>query len=302
MKHKVSVTLLLLGMFLVTQLIGLYVVNHYVGSDLPLGLHIEEEEQKPNFVSLIFSFVIAFAIIFLLMKYHWKWVMKAWFFFVVVMALSVSLSAIFVDLGLVHASLVALSTAVVLSALKSFRPGVFVHNGTELLIYPGIAAIFVQILNPSTVIILLILISLYDMWAVWRTGVMQKMAKYQMEELNIFGGFLLPTADKKNKEKLKSLKKLYKGKTVPMREREKVKVNLAILGGGDVVFPIIAAGVFLKFVGSMIPAFFVLGGAFVGLLTLFLLTRKERAYPAMPFISVGIFLGLILWYLLRSNF
>jgi presenilin-like A22 family membrane protease len=132
------------------------------------------------------------------------------------------------------------------------------------------------------------------MWAVWRSGIMQKMAKFQMEELRIFGGFLIPSASDKIKKQIERIKQKYKGKKMPDRvKKRKFKVNLAILGGGDVIFPIIAAGVFMRAFG-LIPALFVTGGALVGLTFLFLITKKGKAYPAMPYISVGIFLGMIL--------
>jgi presenilin-like A22 family membrane protease len=89
---------------------------------------------------------------------------------------------------------------------KVFGKNFLVHNITELLIYPGIAAVFVQILNFYTVFVLLILISIYDMWAVWHSGIMQKMAKYQMNELKVFSGFLVPYLTKVQREKIKLMK------------------------------------------------------------------------------------------------
>jgi hypothetical protein len=91
---------------------------------------------------------------------------------------------------------------------------------------------------------------------------------------------------------------------------KKIKVNLAILGGGDVIFPIITSGVVLMtksinlplglspFIGGFWPAIFVTFGATLGLTLLFLFSEKKKFYPAMPFITAGIFLGLILSYLL----
>ena len=76
-----------------------------------------------------------------------------------------------------------------------------------------------------------------------------------------------------------------------------MKVNIALLGGGDIVFPIIAAGVFLvKY--NLTAALFVTFGALVGLGTLLLFSEKKKSYPAMPFITAGIFLGMIIWKLL----
>ena len=141
----------------------------------------------------------------------------------------------------------------------------------------------------GTMIILLILISRYDMWAVWKSGIMQKMAKYQMNTIKVFSGFFIPYVSKKQRAKLKRLKKMKKLKKL----KKKVKINLAILGGGDVVFPIIAAGVTMKTWG-ILPAIIVIVGATLGLGLLFLFSKKKKFYPAMPFITSGILFGLLI--------
>lgn len=281
-------------MFLVTQFLGLFVVNFYSSIDLPLGLEPAEEQQDLTLSSLAISFALAFILIFLLMRFKLKTVMRIWFLFVITLALTVSLTAIFTRFLIPD---LILFIGLVLAILKVFRPTALIHNLTEVLIYPGIAAIFVTLLSPNTVIGLLVLISIYDMWAVWKTGVMQKMAKFQMEELKVFGGFLLPSADRKTREKIKLIKEKYKGKEIPRNiQKKKFKVNLAILGGGDVVFPIITAGVFMKSFG-IIPAIWIIFGSFVGLAYLFTKGEKGKAYPAMPYISLGILFGLLVWLL-----
>ena len=316
MKHKLSITILLLMMFLVTQFIGLFVIDAYTpqtvfdpatgemtpapGSELPFGI----ETPETNFLTILFYFILAFAIITILMKYKWKIVIKIWFLLVIILALGISFNAILKYSPLANISIIALAIAIPLALLKIFRPNVLVHNLTELLIYPGIAAVFVAILQPLTAIILLVLISIYDMWAVWQSGIMQKMAKFEMEELKIFGGFLIPTVSKKVKLQIQKIKDRYKGKKMPAKiKKKKFKVRLAILGGGDVIFPIITAGVFMRAypeqaligIAGLIPALFIIFGALAGLTYLMTITKKDKAYPAMPYISAGVFAALILW-------
>jgi presenilin-like A22 family membrane protease len=277
-------------MFLVTQFIGLLVVSTYVTNSLPLGL----ENPESNIFSIIFAFALAFVIIFILMKYKLAIIIRLWFLLVVILALWISLNAFLSYTALTNISLLALTIAVILSLLKIFRPHFITHNLTELLIYPGIAAVFVPILTPIDAVVLLILISIYDMWAVWKVGLMQKMAKYQMEEVKVFGGFILPSLSDKVRKQIQNIRQKYKGKKIPNSvKKKKFKINLAILGGGDVIFPIIVAGVFMKAYG-LAPALFITFGALAGLLFLMLITKKEKAYPAMPYISVGIFLGMLL--------
>ena len=80
-------------------------------------------------------------------------------------------------------------------------------------------------------------------------------------------------------------------------KRKKIRVNVAILGGGDVVFTIIAAGVMLKTLG-LLSAFFVVIGAAIGLGYLLLHSEKKKFYPAMPFITAGILVGMVVSYLI----
>jgi presenilin-like A22 family membrane protease len=177
------------------------------------------------------------------------------------------------------------------------------------MIYPGIAAVFVPILNGLGIIILLLAISLYDIWAVWKSEFMKKMAEYQMHKLKFFTGFFVPYADKKQRKKIKLLRQKYKNKSDKVKEnafkKAKIKVNLAILGGGDVIFPIITAGVFYKIfrdvagtLNGILPALIITASATLGLLYLFVLAKKGKYYPAMPFITIAMFLGMIVNWLI----
>ena len=310
MKHTTKITILILGMFLLTQFIGMYVANHYFQQkdELPYGLQPPAVETPSDYQSFFYGIVIAFVfailILFLLTKFKLELVIKLWFFAVVTIALGIFFSSV-IPQSFKYASYAALAIALPLAFMKIYKRNLLIHNFTELLIYPGIATVFVPILSIYTIIILLILISIYDIWAVWHSGFMQKMAKYQIDKLNIFSGFFVPYISKKMREKLKKIKKQKKSK-----KTEKLRVNIAILGGGDVVFPIITAGVVLRtssinlpfglpnFIGGFFPALAVILGAALGLGYLLFFSEKKKFYPAMPFITAGIFLGIIVSYLI----
>ena len=313
MKHNVKITTILVIMFLVTQLIGIAIVGFYNNPDniLPYGMEPPAElQEKPQGFSILFAFVLAIGLFFLLTKINADKLIRIWFFIVTIIALALSLNAIitktnilFFNSYLSYIALIAVIIGIPLAYIKIFKRNVLIHNLTELLIYPGIAAVFVPILNIIWIVILLFLISLYDIWAVWYTEFMQKMAHYQMNNLKIFTGFFIPYAGKKQKEKIKLLKQRYKNKSEKEMERafrkEKIKVNLAILGGGDVIFPIIAAGIFYKVFNSVVPALIIASFSTIALLILFVLARKGKFYPAMPFLTIGIYLGMIVsWFLL----
>ena len=321
-------------MFLITQFIGLTVLyanplkvtteingtiqevsNPYLGWIDP-----PKPETKGEFVStfsqILIAFIVAIVLLFLLIKFKIEVFLRLWFFIVVSIGLFLSFLAFikimpWFILPIKGALILAAILAIPLAFIKIFKRNLLVHNFTELLIYPGIAVVFVPLLNIYTIVALLILISLYDMWAVWKSGIMQKMAKYQMKKLKVFSGFFVPYLTKKQKLTLKKLK-------ASKSNKKGIKVSVAILGGGDIIFPLITAGVLLyssskgtlpKFLSNLakplfgIPglaaALFVILGATLGLGYLFFLAKKKKFYPAMPFITAGIFAAMILsWIIL----
>ncbi len=316
MKHNLKITFILLGMFLITQFIGLTVLhadpfNMVVvidGEEQKIlnpalsWLHPPEAEKETDFFtkflpSIIIAFIIAVSLLFLLSKFKLEFILKTWFFLVVAFAMWLTIYAfeILVPWTISATTALIIPTIIVLplAVIKIFGRNFLIHNITEFLIYPGIAVVFVPILNFWSIIVLLIIISLYDMWAVWRSKLMEKMAKYQINKLKIFSGFFVPYASDSVRAKLKKMKKLKKYKL----KKEKIRLDVAILGGGDIVFPIITAGVVLAAFG-FIASLFVIAGATLGLATLFFMAEKKKFYPAMPFITGGIFLGILLNYLI----
>ena len=321
MKHALRITIILLVMFLVTQFIGLFVVNHYINNENPLPYGFEPSREDTSICSdssgilacfgvLIFQtifFALAITLFLFLIRIKAKWFLKTWFFLVVVISLAVSLAAFANIINIKNATLIALILAIIIGYIKVFRRNMLVHNFTELFIYPGVAAVITSLLfflfgklTLFFTILILIAISIYDIWAVWHSGIMQKMAKFQMNELGVLGGFLIPYADKKVKDKIRLLKLKFKNKDIPQSiiKKNKIKVNIAILGGGDIVFPIIAAGVFFKTFHSFAGALCVILLATLALLYLFAFAKKKKFYPAMPYISTGIFIGMIVGYLI----
>ncbi len=301
MKHSRKITLILIAMFFLTQLIGLFVVGHYspevkevpgangtmvniTSYNLPYGYDPPENQPGMNLISIITAIGIAVAVMFLLMWIKAESFLRGWFFVVVVIALGITFNSLFPRTD--FSSLLALMAALPLAFFKIYKRNIIVHNATELAIYPGIAAIIVPLLNMTTIVILLIVISVYDMYAVWHAGFMQKMAKYQMEKLKVFSGFFIPYLGVKEREMIAKSRK-------NKRLNKKIKVNVAILGGGDVVFPIILAGIVLQTWGFL-PALIISIGATIALSLLFYFSEKGKFYPAMPFISLGCFAALLI--------
>ena len=223
MKHNLKITAILLAMFVITQFIGLSVLHaNPLKIDKEINGTIEEvsnpylkwatpPEPETNreyvgfFSQLVTAFIIAIILLFILMKFQIATVLRFWFFAVVSIALFLAFIAVGKIMQFQFSNTIALISiilAISLAFIKIYKKNILVHNFTELLIYPGIAVVFVPLLNLYTIIALLILISLYDMWAVWHSGFMQKMAKYQINKLKVFSGFFIPYISKKVKMSL----------------------------------------------------------------------------------------------------
>ncbi len=315
LKHTIKITIILISLFFVAQLIGIYVTNIYLPNieqvvnqttgeitnktvyNLPYGLDPPENiKPQESIISIIIALCVAVVIMLLLMKFKAETFLRLWFTIVVILGIAIALNAFLIKIP--NSVLISMIIAIPLGIIKIFRRNMYVHNATELLIYPGIATVFIPILNVWSMVILLVIISLYDMWAVWHVGFMQKMAKFQIQKLKLFSGFFVPYVRKEDRLLIKNVRASSKSNKQKENSLKKVKVNLAILGGGDVVFPIILAGIVLRTLG-MWQAVTISVGATIALAYLFYKSEKGKFYPAMPFISAGCFIALALIYVLK---
>lgn len=263
--------------------------------------------------SIVIALIIAFALFLLLSRIRVTLLLRIWFAVVVFICLSLALSLILYSLApatlftifgkkVLIAEAVAVLLALALTYYKIVRRNILVHNFTELLIYPGLAVIFLPMLNWIAAAILLVAISIYDMWAVWKSKYMIKLAKFQMNHMKIFAGFLVPYIRAKDRIKIRRMRavamkeKAKKGKKKKGKEF-KIKVELAALGGGDVAFPLIFSGTIMLAFG-IIPAIITTLCATLALALLLWFSQKGKFYPAMPFLSAGCFLGLMIVLLL----
>ena len=212
-------------------------------------------------------------------------------------------------LGVLMSKTLAFILAVVFTYLKLKKSNMITHNFTELLMYAGLGIMLVPLFDVFWAIIMLIIISIYDAIAVWKSKHMIDLAQF-VTESNLFAGLLVNYSTKKGKTSLVMKKKEEPAKKVSSKKMSTKKVSAkknatgfrqAILGGGDIVFPLIFSGsvlIWLLGMGYTKVAAFALSliitlGATASLLYLFITAKKDRFYPAMPFISGGCFLGFI---------
>ncbi|MBI5872289.1 hypothetical protein HZB88_04370 [archaeon] len=286
MKHNLLVIATIVLLFFAAQAIGLVITSKYIEvPELPLGLERPEIEGAETGISLFVMIIIVTLIALLFVKFALFRFWKIWFLVSVILCLIVSLNAFIPQVYAVIAG-------IVFGAWKVFKPNIFVHNATELFIYAALAAIFVPILNIWAAALLLLLISIYDYIAVMKTKHMIKFAKFQART-KMFAGLFVPYENRhaanmgQNKGQSKIIKR---GK-----ESESVKENIAILGGGDIGFPLLFAGVVLKELGGILSwqAFIVPVAVSLVLFCLFLFGKKKKFYPAMPYLTAGCLIGYL---------
>ncbi len=288
MKHTIPITLALVLMFLLTQLVGLVITSQYITTtvteagveviqwkQLPFDVQRPEVNESQSYIFIILAILIGTGIAILIMKYKKRMIWKGWFFVSVLICLTFAFGAFLPEL-------IAFVLALVLSIFKVFRSNIYVHNFTEIFLYAGIAAIFVPIMNLFAAVMLLILISAYDMYAVWHSKHMVALAKFQTGQ-KLFAGLFIPY-DRKAAPEIKEAVPEKANTSAPKAPRT------AILGGGDVAFPLIFSAVVMKSMG-IINAITISIVVTISLFLLFYFAKKDKFYPAMPFLTLGCFVG-----------
>ncbi|MDD5417881.1 MAG: presenilin family intramembrane aspartyl protease [Candidatus Nanoarchaeia archaeon] len=253
MKTKnIGTILIMLSVFITAEVFGLYVTQSYVSKDIPYGIEAPDVEEAYTPWTIITGILVATVILYLMLKYKLNLFVRIWYVVAVTICLSITFSLF---IGEIFALIIAFMTALI----KIKEKDLYFHNITEIMLYAGLVVIFSPIFNITTAIILLIAISVYDIIAVFGTKHMIVFAKRQ-SKLGFFPGLIV-----------------------------QYKKEVSILGGGDVGFTLFFATVVSRASGIN-HGLMIIAGAVIGLLVIFIFGKKKKFYPAMPFISAGMFL------------
>lgn len=287
MKHSLPITAVLVTLFLAAQIVGLSLV--YLDQDVVIEDGRQVVQHQPTIVgnppetegwqsTLLVAAGVAIGtlLVLLLIRLRAFFLWKIWFFLAVWIALAISLDVLI-------PGYIALGAALALAVWKVFRPNPVVHNLTEIFVYAGIAILIARMFDLLWMSILLIGISLYDMWAVWKSKHMVSLAKAQAKS-DVFAGLYIP-----------------KGKRLEAPPPPKAKkANIAVLGGGDIAFPLLFASVAMTWLVergvqplfALYQSMIIVACCTVALALLFAYSKHGKFYPAMPFLAAGCFAGL----------
>ncbi len=319
MKHPLSVTAMLVGLFVAAQLVGLSLVlidaHKTVDSagrpqiafgDTPIGAR-PDVHGAGSLVYIAVGVGVGTAVMLALIRFSAFRIWKVWFLIAVLLSL-------YVAFGVLLPAWIAFGLALVLAAWKVFRPNPLVHNFTELFVYAGIAVLIAPLFDLFWGIMLLLAISVYDAIAVWHSKHMVTLAQAQTRS-NLFAGLAIPKSGGhvKDAHAIRAKGKGSGGKGAPASARAQAGdmprggADVAILGGGDIAFPLLFSSVVLVWlvnarglmpVAALYETLIVTACATISLALLFAYSKHGKFYPAMPFISAGCLVGLgIVWLL-----
>lgn len=324
MKHTPKVTLILIALFFVAQFVGLFTVNKYIVVEknenrttivheaTPLGEQptVPDDEKISLAVIIIIMILLGTGLFFILIKFKMFLTWKIWYMLAVSAALIVAFGVYLPTAG-------AVILGIALAIWRIFRPNPIIHNLSEMFIYTGMAILILPLLNLYSAGVLLLLISIYDMIAVWKSKHMIKMAEFQINSTLFAGLSINYDRDTGKKVKLTSPDKkikIVKTKTNKekhertSKEKHKRETKNAILGGGDIAFPLFFTVALMEFLivnrglDKLSALFFSMPvsiGAGIALFLLLTKGKKDTFYPAMPFISAGCLVGLaIVWLII----
>jgi presenilin-like A22 family membrane protease len=325
---------MLITFFILAQVTGLWIINKEAKvtvdlkdnstsitfSDTAVGAR-PETTGSGSLIYVLIAIAIGTGLVLIIVKFGRTNLWRLWFFLAVWMALSVSLGSIITG-KIFFSHDIAIALALIFASWKLLRPNIIIHNLTEVLMYAGIGLIIVPLFDVKWAVILLILISLYDMYAVWKSKHMVKMAEFQSKS-NVFAGLMIPYSQKNNKVKLSTRMTISEDKTSTIATNTKPKIRAgktstknAILGGGDIAFPLIFIGsvmneLILKFYNAQstwtietiktvafMQSSIIIFTTTIALLLLFIFAKKGKFYPAMPFLTAGCLVGWAILLLL----
>ncbi|MFZ5365555.1 MAG: presenilin family intramembrane aspartyl protease [Patescibacteria group bacterium] len=221
----------------------------------------------------VVSLAIATMFVILAIKY-----LKGGRFFVLVFYFVIVLGAMEVFANYMTTEL-AIACALIILVLRITAPRIWTHNLAIIMGLAGVSASIGLDLMPLGVVIILVVLSIYDYIAVYKTKTMVKMFEGMMSRGVIFS-IIIPQHAKNWFTDLKKVKR---------------NEGFMFLGTGDIALPMLFAAACLNI--SMISAIAVIIGATVGVLAIHLslaISAKRAPMPALPPIALFSILGFLI--------
>jgi len=235
-----------------------------------------------SFWRFIASFLLATLFIFLVSQFVKFKKGKDFIFKTIFILATFSGGATFLSAWLPDALSLILMVFLILWWFK--KPSILIHDLLIVMAIAGAGSLLGLALHPLMVVLFLIIFSIYDFIAVFQTKHMIKMAKEMIKSKAIVA-LVIPPGISGFKERMETVRPGGK---------------FLILGGGDVIFPLLFASSLVPFniLDSVIVAFFSLIGLFASFF-LFISQQKRQPIPALPPIALFSLIGFLITLFLK---
>lgn len=266
------------ALFLFTQFLGLFIGWRLFG--------IEEvrkiiEEQKISVLNFLISFSIGTALLLILIRFVKRGGLFKLIFYLLVFFGCLTFFDTFLPLYLTF----IFTIAAIL--IRYFLPSVFTHNLVLIISIIGISTYLGLGLSIFQVLIILLILSVYDFIAVYKTGHMVEMFK----KMALRGAMFSVIIPNKAKNLFARLAKAKPGD------------EFLFLGTGDLAFPIVFSVSSLKL--GLFYSIFVVIGSFVGVVGINvyqILSKSSKAIAALPPIAGGAIFGFLVAWAIKNLF
>lgn len=267
------------GAFLTESLIFLTIQ----GVGLFVGWKLIQEVQRLSIVEtisiteFIVAFVMATAVLLLALKFiKHKMAFKLLFIFLIMIGSKIVFESVF---PAIFAGILAILVLVAWLMI----PTILTQNIAMLFTIAGISASVGAALSVPVILVMLGILSIYDVIAVYKTEHMVKMFKTLMKK-GVMLAIIVPAKLSDVSQRISDIK---------------VGKGVMMLGTGDISFPLMFAVAVLKV--SWIASLGVILGAWAGLFVIYYLLsaqRERKPMPALPPIALGSLLGFLVSILL----
>lgn len=264
-----------IGMFLTTQVLALWTGFAMLQAGVREAVVIESTSEG---VSLFFtSLLLATAMLILILKYlKFPIIYKLMFAWLIIIG-STTVFSTFLP------GLVALGFAFMLAGLRFWKPIVLIQNLCLILAIAGVGPQLAMFFRTTTVLIVLILTSIYDYIAVFKTKHMVKMFEGMSSQGTPFA-LIIPSKGKLT-DSISS---------EPLEDKKRDPDAFYMVGTGDIAFPAVFAVALLGDFG-LVAAIAAIFGSLVGLLVdQYIVESRRIALPALPAISLFAILAFLI--------
>jgi presenilin-like A22 family membrane protease len=281
---KVKTAFTIVAIFLVTQLLGLYVGTQYL-AEIEAGVLPSAFENPENITNsfMLFIYIIASTVGILLVVKFWRPSIRVLEALVVFFSSWITFDFL-IPIGIWYFSL-GFILAIALTAWKALRPTILSQNVAAVFSGAGAGALLGASFGVVPSLLFLIMLCIYDFVSVFITKHMVHLAR---ELTKVPTAFTIASPHKFKKAKYFKIK----------GRRKRKMIHVFQLGVGDIVIPLMFSISLLRSFTIVNSILTIIGSTVALLLLIYHMSNNPKPLPALPFITVGTLAGFMISMLL----